>query len=362
MDLVNAATIVDQARTQDEKAQAQQSLAEMLEQRQSTFVRWTLDRHVNKIRVLPRDTAVLKPISEFEKKDAAGRTVTDWRAYGSHLLVFLAHRYGGQYIGYGSDPPAPSKETIMPNIERLIVATSPIQEFIMTTRRVYRWEYPAETLKYMGIYIVLWYFDLLLPGVLSALLYLVVERRWHGQSIEDLRNDIKHIEDVERTALSLTEFIEKRGDENWANELLQDLGKNPNVRTAHETYTDFIHQHPRSLAHGSIGRLGKLLRKHPQLLRMAQAHTLTSRPRHPRISYPHHRLHPSLATRQDDHILSRLHFLLSLPHLGQLPRIPSPCLALEAHLLEHTHARRVGDSIRTSRGSSCTHRTAECKR
>jgi hypothetical protein len=56
----------------------------------------------------------------------------------------------------------------MPNIERLIVATSPFQEFIMTTRRVYRWESPAETTKYLLIYLVLWYFNLLLPGVVSA--------------------------------------------------------------------------------------------------------------------------------------------------------------------------------------------------
>lgn len=94
----------------------------------------------------------------------------------------------------------------------------------MTTRRVYRWEYPVETTKYLVIYIVLWYLNLLLPGALSVVLYLVAERRLHGQSIEDLREDIKHREDVERTALSLTEFIEKQGDENWAHDLLQDLG------------------------------------------------------------------------------------------------------------------------------------------
>jgi hypothetical protein len=82
-------------------------------------------------------------------------------------VEYYAQRYGGQYIGYGSQPPAPSKETIMPNIERLIVATSPFQEFVMTTRRVYRWEHPAETAKYLVIYLVLWYLNLILPGVVS---------------------------------------------------------------------------------------------------------------------------------------------------------------------------------------------------
>lgn len=224
VDLVKAATAASHARTAEEKLQAEDRLAELLRQRQNTYVRWSLDRHVTKIRVLPRDTIKLKPRSDFERKDAQGNTTTDWRSYASHLLDYYAHRYGGQYIGYGSDPPAPSKETIMPNIERLIVATSPFQEFIMTTRRVYRWENPRETAKYLIIYVALWYFNLLLPGVLSAILYLVVQRRLHSQTMEDLREDIRHREDVERTALSLTEFIEKRGNENWAHDLLQEIG------------------------------------------------------------------------------------------------------------------------------------------
>jgi len=109
-------------------------------------------------------------------------------------------------------------------MERLLIATSPLQELLMTTRRVYRWEQPAETAKYLGIYLALWYLNLLLPGMLSWLVYLVAERRIHGVSIEDLREDIKHTEDQHKTALSITEFIEKKGDEQWADSILQDLG------------------------------------------------------------------------------------------------------------------------------------------
>lgn len=56
----------------------------------------------------------------------------------------------------------------MPNIERLLIASSPIQEFIMTFRRVYRWEQPATTIKYLAIYSALWYFNMLLPGCVSS--------------------------------------------------------------------------------------------------------------------------------------------------------------------------------------------------
>tara|TARA_R110002003_G_scaffold54_9_gene4747 strand:+ start:13070 stop:13975 length:906 start_codon:yes stop_codon:yes gene_type:complete len=59
---------------------------------------------------------------------------------------------------------------------------------------------------------------------MSAILYLVIERRVHGNSLEDLRQDIKHREDQQQTALSLTEFIEKRDNDKWADEILEVLG------------------------------------------------------------------------------------------------------------------------------------------
>jgi hypothetical protein len=37
----------------------------------------------------------------------------------------------------------------------------------MTVRRVYRWEAPLETTKYLAIYLTLWYFNLILPGAVS---------------------------------------------------------------------------------------------------------------------------------------------------------------------------------------------------
>jgi hypothetical protein len=85
VDLVKASTAIDMAKTDDEKALATENLSELLKQRQSTYVRWSLDRHVSKVRVIPRHTAGLKPRSAFERQDAQEGTVVDWRAYASHV-------------------------------------------------------------------------------------------------------------------------------------------------------------------------------------------------------------------------------------------------------------------------------------
>jgi len=54
--------------------------------------------------------------------------------------------------------------------------------------------------------------------------YLILERRLHGNTLEDLRADISHAESLDTTALSLTEFITKRGDAAWASEIVAALG------------------------------------------------------------------------------------------------------------------------------------------
>lgn len=188
VDLVNAHDRVKHAGTEDEKVEAEEDVNRIIKERQTMYVRWTVDRHVTKCRILPRETFVKKDRSAFETHSAQGGTVIDWHAYGSHVssfgylfvsicadtfqqLQYYAQQYGGQYIGYGSDPPAPSKESIMPNVERVIIASAPFQEFIMTTRRVYRWESPAETSKYLIVYVLLWWFNLLLPGMVRIRMF-----------------------------------------------------------------------------------------------------------------------------------------------------------------------------------------------
>jgi hypothetical protein len=59
---------------------------------------------------------------------------------------------------------------------------------------------------------------------MSAIVYLIMERRVHGNTIDDLREDVKRREDQRLTALSITELIEKEGEEMWSDKLLQELG------------------------------------------------------------------------------------------------------------------------------------------
>ncbi|KAL8917353.1 MAG: hypothetical protein Q9172_005893 [Xanthocarpia lactea] len=57
-----------------------------------------------------------------------------------------------------------------------------------------------------------------------ALVYLVLKRRLYPPTLEDMRGEIKRSEDVEMTALNITQLIEQHGSHGWTDALRQDRG------------------------------------------------------------------------------------------------------------------------------------------
>ncbi len=66
---------------------ALQDLDRLIKARQALYVRWTVDRHVSKCRVLPRETFTKKDRSAFQRINNQGETETDWKAYGTHASL-----------------------------------------------------------------------------------------------------------------------------------------------------------------------------------------------------------------------------------------------------------------------------------
>lgn len=206
----------------------------------------------------------------------------------------------------------------MPNVERLLIASAPLQEFIMTTRRVYRYESPAETLKYLLIYCTLWYFNLILPGLISALLYFVIERHVHGTTVDDLRKDIVQRENSQETALTLAELIIKKGEQQWADDLLKRAGPWMMVQLVdHANFFETV----RKLVDSLHAAEGTPILIPGQFLRMARAasyiiHAHTARP-----SSAHHCLRTYTPSSQVWDPCHRVCFLRPLPYRHELPRV-----------------------------------------
>ena len=85
VELVMAQDRMNAANTEEERSSAYQDLERIKMARQDLFVRWTMDRHVLKLRQLESQPIHSRSRGEFSTRDDAGHAKTDWTAYGQHV-------------------------------------------------------------------------------------------------------------------------------------------------------------------------------------------------------------------------------------------------------------------------------------
>ena len=85
VELVCAHDKIARAQTEKERLLAINNVDEMLAARQDMFVRWTMDRHITKVRKLTRSTVRLKNRKEFVEVDVDGKKMMDWKSYITHV-------------------------------------------------------------------------------------------------------------------------------------------------------------------------------------------------------------------------------------------------------------------------------------
>lgn len=87
VELVQAQDRILHARTEAAKLLAIEEVDTLVKRRQDVFLRWTLDRHVTKVRILNQE-----PVSERKPKDFVvltpdGKGKTDWQAYLNYVRL-----------------------------------------------------------------------------------------------------------------------------------------------------------------------------------------------------------------------------------------------------------------------------------
>jgi hypothetical protein len=80
--LVRANEELADARTNDEEALASEKLALLKSVRQDSYVRWTLDRHIAKVRRLQPHPVARRTTEDFVRQSQTGKQDTERKRYG----------------------------------------------------------------------------------------------------------------------------------------------------------------------------------------------------------------------------------------------------------------------------------------
>lgn len=93
VELIHAQDSFDNAQTESEKAKACEDLETLKKARQDLFVRWTMDRHVLKLKRLERKTTPERRHAEHDSEPTPKTGKVGWKAYSQQVRWIFKTRW-----------------------------------------------------------------------------------------------------------------------------------------------------------------------------------------------------------------------------------------------------------------------------
>ena len=85
VELVRAQDEVEKSGTESQKEERKDAVEVLMRERQDMFVRWTMDRHVTNVRILPVGTVPRCSKGDFKVFDGDGSGKMDWEGWAQHV-------------------------------------------------------------------------------------------------------------------------------------------------------------------------------------------------------------------------------------------------------------------------------------
>ncbi|RVX72926.1 hypothetical protein B0A52_03279 [Exophiala mesophila] len=209
-------------------------------QRESLQTAWVLGRHVNRVKVV-------RPIPRPQNQDFQTNRF-EWERYLGRWALYHTRAFTSHYVDHFNSPRF-DLEDLARIIERLAITSAPFQSFVVQLRQVYTWEYPRTTLKWLLYFAVLWYTDHVVGAFYLWIIYRTVRSKFQPTSVERVRASVARAVDRETKVQAWGELIQRHGNQDWIEPLLDQLG--PTIQLQLGDLTDLMevlinfHRHER---------------------------------------------------------------------------------------------------------------------
>ncbi|KAJ9602174.1 hypothetical protein H2200_013294 [Cladophialophora chaetospira] len=206
-DLEDALSELDEAHNRVQKVE---------EHRESLQTAWIMSRHVSRVKVV---RPVLQPIkSHFKNGDRF-----EWERYLGYLALYYTRNFTSSYIDDFESPPF-DLEDLARIIERIAITSAPWQTFLINLRRIYMWQDPKRTMKWLGLFSVLWYTQHIMAFFYFFVIYSTLRNRFKETSVRTVRESVGRSVDREARVQAWGELIQRHGQQDWLEPLLDEVG------------------------------------------------------------------------------------------------------------------------------------------
>ena len=207
---------------ESDENRARQKVEKVEKSRESAKIAWAIGRHVQRVRVVEKMSR--RPSKQdFVQRDSSGRENFRWDLWIAKLALYYTQDFTAQYIDNFQEPVF-DIEDFARIVERISMSSAPWQAWLIDVRRVYTWEDPTRTSKWMILFWFLWYTEHVVGYFYAFVIYTVLRNRFFPDTVEAVRQAYTRAADQALKAQAWRELVEKHGDKDWIEPLLDELG------------------------------------------------------------------------------------------------------------------------------------------
>ncbi|KAI9658559.1 MAG: hypothetical protein M1821_002119 [Bathelium mastoideum] len=187
--------------------------------REQARVAWITSRHIFRVRVVPKRQLGLPVRSDYYERQNDGKPGKfRYERYIGAMMLYFSQDFTSQYIDDFDTLPF-NKDTLIRHFERLVMVSGPWQAWFVNLRRIYRWENPKKTMKWLVIMLIVWYYN-----HYCYLVFITIRRRFCSETAKDIRTSYDRALSRGTQALRISELISKHGNDKWLDPLLDEIG------------------------------------------------------------------------------------------------------------------------------------------
>ena len=207
----------------EDEFRARLKVEQVEENRDSAKIAWVIGRHVQRVRRVQKRSDRPRKQHFMEAGPGAGERQVRWDKWIGKLTLYYTQGFTAQYVDDFEDPPFDVQD-LAGIVERISMTSAPWQAWLMDVRRVFIWEDPKRTAKWMALYWLLWYTEHIVGFVYAYIIYTTLRNRFYPDTVESVRQAYKRGLDQATKAQAWGELVEKHGHEDWIEPLLDELG------------------------------------------------------------------------------------------------------------------------------------------
>jgi hypothetical protein len=208
--------------SESDEYQVRQKFENVEEARENAKVAWAIGRHVQRVRVVEKMSHRPRK-QQFVEKDPRGQEKFRWDIWIAKLALYYTQGFTAQYVD-NFEQPVFDIEDFARIAERISMSSAPWQAWLIDVRRVYIWEDPRQTNKWMMLFWILWYTEHIMGFFYAYIVYIVLRNRFYPDIVEAVRQAHARSVDQALKAQAWGELVEKAGHEDRIEPLLDALG------------------------------------------------------------------------------------------------------------------------------------------